>query len=93
MRRVPTLTGEQEIRIRPGTQSHSVLLMAGGGISRPDLRRRKGDMHVHIRIEMPTSLTARQRQLLTDFYRDPEDSDETSQDEPQAQPASKFGFW
>ncbi|KAK9861886.1 hypothetical protein WJX84_010417 [Apatococcus fuscideae] len=91
--RVPTLTGEQEIRIRPGTQSHSVLLMAGGGISRPDLRRRKGDMHVHIRIEMPTSLTARQRQLLTDFYRDPEDSDETSQDEPQAQPASKFGFW
>ena len=86
--RVPTLNGQKEIRISPGTQSQSVIKLKGEGISRTDMGHRRGDLHVHVIVEMPKNLTSRQRQLLQDFHEHPDEPDE-----PQAQPASRFGLW
>ena len=54
------------IRIQPGTQSGRELRQRGAGM--PVLQGRgRGDMVVHIEVEMPSKLTAKQRELLEAF--------------------------
>ena len=63
---VPTLEGEQEVRIDPGTQSGATLRLRGEGMSR--LRRRgRGDLKVVIDVMVPTRLSGEQRELLERF--------------------------
>jgi molecular chaperone DnaJ len=61
---VPTADGEEEIEIKPGTQTGSEIRLRGRGV--PHLRRSgsRGDLHVMIDVRVPTRLTARQRELL-----------------------------
>ena len=63
---VPTLDGKVSMKIPSGTQSGTVFRVKGKGL--PDLQRgRVGDVLVRVMVETPTSLSARQRQLLEEF--------------------------
>jgi len=64
--RVPTLTGEAELKIPPGTQSGAMLRLRGLGL--PDIHGyRQGDQIVRINVETPARLSRQQRELLQQF--------------------------
>lgn len=64
--RVPTLTGEAELKIAPGTQSGALLRLRGLGM--PDVHGyRQGDEIVRIHVETPERLSKRQREILQEF--------------------------
>lgn len=55
-----------QIEIKPGTQPGQLLRLKGKGV--PRLRGGgRGDLLAHVRVEIPTTLTARQRELLEEF--------------------------
>jgi molecular chaperone DnaJ len=60
---VPTLEGKGKLKIPAGTQSGTVLRIKGKGIVRR-ARSGRGDQLVEVTVEVPTVLTARQRDLL-----------------------------
>jgi molecular chaperone DnaJ len=63
---VPTLEGEEEVEIEPGTQPGSVITLRGKGM--PSLRRgRRGDQRVVVNVLIPRKLSAEQRELLERF--------------------------
>jgi molecular chaperone DnaJ len=58
-----TLDGPVAVDIRPGTQSGESVVVRGHGASR--LRSvGRGDLHVHLSVQTPTALDARQEDLL-----------------------------
>lgn len=60
---VPTVDGPMRLKIPPGTQTGKVLVMKGMGV--PRLRNSgRGDQLVVINVEIPTRLTAEQRELF-----------------------------
>lgn len=63
---VPTLDGKTTLEIRPGTQSGEQLRLRGKGIPRLGGGPR-GDQIVRTFVEVPTRLTAEQRDLLEKF--------------------------
>lgn len=64
--RVPTLTGEADVKIAPGTQHGSQLRMRGLGL--PVMRGKgRGDQIVRVRVEVPTRLTAAARSAMESF--------------------------
>ena len=63
---VPTLGGEEEIEIEPGTQPGTVVNLRGKGM--PQIGRgRRGDQRVVLNVVIPRNLTARQRELLEEL--------------------------
>jgi molecular chaperone DnaJ len=60
---VPTLEGDEEIEVAPGTQPGTVVTLRGRGMPRIG-RRGRGDQQVVLNVVIPRNLTARQRQLL-----------------------------
>ena len=73
---VPTLEGDREIDIPPGTQSGRRFRLKGHGVARLRTRQR-GDQLVTVVVETPTSLTSEQRHLLrqlSESLDDPRDS-------------------
>ncbi len=74
---VKTLTGEAEMTIPKGCQPDSKLVMRGKGI--PYLqgrssRNRKGNQIVHLKIEIPKTITPKQEELLREFDKEAEES-------------------
>ncbi len=66
---VPTLEGRVSLKIPAGTQSGRVMKLAGKGIV--DLQgHRRGDQMVVVKVETPTQLTVRQKELLEEFARE-----------------------
>lgn len=60
---VPTLDGEQTLKIPEGTQSGTTLKLRNRGV--PVLNGHgKGDLFVEVRVQTPTKLSKRQRELL-----------------------------
>jgi len=60
---VPTLDGEEEIELEPGTQPGTVVTLRGRGM--PSLGRgRRGDQQVVLNVVIPRNLSSRQRELL-----------------------------
>jgi molecular chaperone DnaJ len=60
---VPTLDGEEEIEVPPGTQPGTVVTLKGRGM--PTIGRgRRGDQQVVLNVVIPRNLTVRQRELL-----------------------------
>jgi len=61
---VPTIGGEEEVEIKPGTQPGTEIRLRGKGV--PHLRRSgvRGDLHVIIDIGVPTHLSKAQREAL-----------------------------
>ncbi len=63
---VPTMDTETRITIPEGTQSGKVLRLRGKGV--PNLRTgQKGDLYVHVYVETPVNLSAKQKKLLKEF--------------------------
>jgi molecular chaperone DnaJ len=63
---VPTLTGEEDVEIAPGTQPGTVVRLRELGL--PSLRgRRRGDLHVVMNVMIPSNLSDEQRDLLRRF--------------------------
>ncbi|HID06693.1 MAG TPA: molecular chaperone DnaJ, partial [Armatimonadetes bacterium] len=63
---VPTLDGDAELLIPPGTQPNEVLRIPRKGM--PDLNgRRRGDLYVTVKVSVPKQLTAQQRRLLAEL--------------------------
>jgi molecular chaperone DnaJ len=63
---VPTLEGEEEIDLRPGTQPGSIVTLHGKGM--PSLgRARRGDQRVVVNVVVPRGLSRHQRELLERF--------------------------
>ena len=66
---VPTLKGLTIIKIPPGTQHDKVLRLKGLGV--PSLKgHQTGDQIFHIKVEIPTKLTPRQKELLSEFAKE-----------------------
>ena len=63
---VPTLDGETEIKIPPGTQANAVLRLKSKGVAHLQNGRR-GDQRVTLRIIVPKNLTQEQHQLFQDL--------------------------
>ena len=63
---VPTLTGRARLKIDPGTQSGRILRMRDKGI--PHLNSfGRGDQLVRVNVWVPTTLSARERQILKEL--------------------------
>jgi molecular chaperone DnaJ len=66
---VPTLDGKGKLRVPAGTQPGTVLRIKSKGIPhRGGIGR--GDQRVEVAIEVPTDLTARQRELLEELQKE-----------------------
>ncbi len=67
---VPTLTGETIIKVPAGTQHDKLLRLKGLGV--PSLKHNKhaGDQIIRVKIEIPTKLTARQKEILAEFAKE-----------------------
>ncbi len=78
----PTLDGEMDIKLKPGTQHGEELRFPGKGV--PNLRsQRRGDLVVSIMIEIPRKLDKKQAQLLREY---------AETEDVEVMPESK-GFW
>lgn len=63
---VPTLAGAEPVDIPAGTQNGDVITLKGRGL--PSQRTgRKSHQHVLVFIEVPTKLTGKQKEILTEF--------------------------
>lgn len=63
---VETLDGSLKLKIRPGTQSHTLIRLQGKGVSH--IRSRgKGDLYVRILVTIPKKLSRQQKKLLEEF--------------------------
>jgi molecular chaperone DnaJ len=67
---VPTVDGEEEVEIKPGTQPGTEIRLRGRGV--PHLRRTgsRGDLHVFVNVVVPTKLSKHQRELLAEYAAD-----------------------
>ena len=65
--RIQGLYEDLNVRIPPGTSSHSVLTLSDRGFKRLDSYRGSGDHFVHLKIKIPVNLTEEQRSILTDY--------------------------
>lgn len=60
---IPTLEGEEELEIAPGTQPGDIVVRRGQGI--PVLGGRgRGDQHIHIQVQIPKKLTNEQQEIM-----------------------------
>ena len=65
---VPTLTGEETLKISKGTQPGDTFRLHGQGI--PSLRTgRRGDQIIQVRVKTPTRLSKKQEKLLREFQK------------------------
>jgi molecular chaperone DnaJ len=65
---VPTLAGDAQVDVPPGTQPGEMRVLYGRGM--PSLHgERKGDLYVRLDVAVPTRVDAEQRALLEDFAR------------------------
>jgi molecular chaperone DnaJ len=63
---VPTLEGKVRIRIPPGTQPDRVFRLSNKGVPISNNGNR-GNLFVKVKIQIPTEVSSRQRQLLKEF--------------------------
>ena len=67
--KVPTLDGAVEYDIPEGTQSETTFKLRGKGV--PYIRSKaRGDQYVKVRVEVPSNLTQKQKELLREFEED-----------------------
>ncbi|MBI4400947.1 MAG: molecular chaperone DnaJ [Nitrospirae bacterium] len=66
---VPTLKGATVIKVPPGTQHDKALRLRGLGI--PSLKgHQTGDQILKVKVQIPAKLTAKQKELLTEFAKE-----------------------
>ena len=60
---VPTLNGQLKLKVRPGTQSHTLIRLRGEGV-RHIRGRGKGDLYVRLIVKVPEKLGKEEKNLL-----------------------------
>lgn len=60
---VPTLQGKLNLKVRPGTQSHTLVRLRGEGIKHLQ-NNGKGDLYVRLIVDVPEKLNREQKQIL-----------------------------
>ena len=67
---IPTIEGDESLEIKPGTQPGTEIRLRGKGV--PHLRRanQRGDLHVFVRVAVPTKLSKKQRDALETYAAD-----------------------
>lgn len=69
---VPTLDGKVKMKVPAGTQPGNVMRLKGKGF--PELGRySRGDQHVVVKVEVPTRLTEKQKELIKEFEAESDD--------------------
>ncbi|HUV71437.1 MAG TPA: DnaJ C-terminal domain-containing protein, partial [Clostridia bacterium] len=63
---VPTLDGELNLRVRPGTQPGSLVRLRGKGIRSPRSGA-TGDQYVRLQVTVPSRLSRKQKEILEQF--------------------------
>ncbi|MBU0551100.1 molecular chaperone DnaJ [Myxococcota bacterium] len=58
---------EEKVKIKAGTQPNTVLRQRGRGMPYINGRRGVGDLHLAIKVEIPTKLSRKQKKLLAQF--------------------------
>ncbi|KAH9937424.1 uncharacterized protein B0H18DRAFT_867077 [Fomitopsis serialis] len=81
--RVPTLDGDVDVRIPSGTQYGEEMVLKGRGVSSV-FSGTKGDLFVRFAIQLPRSLTPRQREILQSYADEVEGRSNTSKPPPHA---------
>ena len=72
-----TLTGILEVKIPPGTQPDSKLVLRGKGVK--DMNSiHKGDQYIHLKIVIPKNITNKQKELLLEFEKEANPSSNSS---------------
>ncbi len=64
---IPTLDGEEKLRIPAGTQSHQVMRLRGKGMPRASDPNVRGDLFVRVIVRTPTNLSERERELFREL--------------------------
>lgn len=67
--RVPTLEGQEKVKISPGTQSNSIIKLKGKGLPKYGGYGR-GDEFVRINVKVPTKINDAQKALLKELDRE-----------------------
>jgi curved DNA-binding protein len=62
--RVPTMNGSVMLTIPPGTQNGQVFRLRGKGMPKLRSPEEHGDLYAEVDVQLPTDLTARQRELF-----------------------------
>jgi molecular chaperone DnaJ len=65
---IPTLEGSEVIKISQGTETDAEIKLSGRGVVSSQHKKR-GDLIVQLRIELPKKLSRRDKTLLTAFVR------------------------
>jgi len=61
---VETVKGPVKLKIRPGTQSGTLIRLTGKGVSLPGHFRASGDSYVRIRVDVPVKVSREQRKII-----------------------------
>ncbi len=61
---IPTLAGEIEATLPPGTQPGTTLRLRGYGMPLPQNPQQSGDLFVHLLVQVPTDLTKEEKRLF-----------------------------
>jgi len=64
---VLTVDGMIEMKVQPGTQPNSKLLLKERGLPIVNSRNRRGNQYVHISVQIPKDLNSKQKDLLTEY--------------------------
>jgi curved DNA-binding protein len=64
---VPTLDGQVNLRVQPGTQSGQAIRLRGKGMPRLRSKNESGDLYAHVLILVPTNLSAKETKLFEDL--------------------------
>lgn len=67
---VPTISGEVEMTVTPGTSNGEVRRLRGKGVPQVNNRSYRGDQYVKLKVIMPENLTERQRELILEFEKE-----------------------
>lgn len=66
---VETLNGKVTLKIPAGTSSGTTLRLRGKGMPNPKYPKRRGDLYVTIHVQVPSRLSARERELFQELAR------------------------
>lgn len=64
---VPTIDGNEKYTVKPGTQPETSAILKGKGAYNVRNERVRGDQIITFKVEVPTKLTERQKELLREF--------------------------
>ena len=61
---IPTVHGEETMKVESGTDSGSVVIMRGKGVDQLRRRGSRGDHHIRLVVDAPTKLSEEQEEIL-----------------------------